>query len=263
MKKIIGNLSAVILSACVMSFSAVTAFAEDAKLSFDAETTNGSWGISVKYLTNRNADVDDAIDPVSFTEDTVIKVSYESDLDDEDNHIELILQTWGDHTTSVAADWNKVEPDEVSKGYNEYTYDSLVKAYGTDDFSELYAICVGDNGSTPITVTDIEITNLDESVSENSDKTEESDEEAASEESSEETEEVKADEEESETAETTVNSESSEEALQTTEEASSSFGAGGVILIVVIVIIVAVIALILFMMKRKGKPKDNENDWRR
>lgn len=263
MNKLLKNLSAVVLSACVMSFSAVNAFADETELEFEAEKTNGSWGISVKYLTSRNADIDDAIDPISFTEDTVIKVSYESDLDDEDNHIELILQSWGDHTTSVAADWNKVEPDEVSKGYNEYSYDSLVKAYGTDDFSELYAICVGDNGSTSITVTEITVTNLDLTASDNSEDTaseEQSEEEATEEETTaEETEETKSEE-----TTTEVTSSVAETSTQITEESSSSsFDAGGVVLIVVIAVIVAVIALILFLMKRKGKPNDDGNDWRR
>lgn len=257
MNKFLKLLTASAAAAVVAVCSAVTVSAEDITLDITAEPSSGSWGQSVKYLTSRNADISDAFDPCTMTEDSVVQVSYECDLEDDKNHIELIFQTWGEHTTEVTADWNKIPVSSHSEGYSEFTYADIAAAYGTDDFSEVYAICVGDTGEAPITVTSIVITNVGES--DGSAAAEEVTETEAEETTAEET----TAEEETTTAEETTTKAETTTAAEAAEEASSSgIEAGAVIIVVIIVIVVAAIVVIILLMRGKG-PKTNNDDWKR
>ncbi len=278
MKKIIRTAFAVFAAAAAVSAGAAAVCAEDVTLDIEAETSNGSWGQSVKYLTSRNEDISDAFDPCTMTADSVVKVSYECDAGDEENHIELIWQSWGDHVTDIAADWNKVAPSSYEEGYSEFTFDDIAASCGTEDFSEVYAICVGDMG-TPVTVTEIIITNVSAegaaAESEEETETEEVTEAETEEETEAETEEVTESEteqeteaeaeEETETEEVTEaaeETEATEESEITSETEESGIEAGGVVLIVAIVLAAAAIVVILLLMKRNGPAKDND-DWKR
>lgn len=290
MNKKIKALAAAVISAAVIMTAGITAWAEDIELEIESTASNGSWGQSVKYLTSRNADQPDAFDPCTMTEDSVVAVTYESDLDDDENHIELIWQTWGDHTTAVAGDWNKIAPATASKGYSEFTYEDIAAAYGTDDFSEVYAICVGDTGDTPITVTSIVVTNVSaggealaeteaetEETTETETETESETEETAAESEIEEvtesetetTEAVTEETTKAETEETTVTELAAEPdtAAAETEEAvpaetETEADSGGIILVIIIVLVAAAIGVLIFLTKRKGPASDND-DWKR
>ncbi|MGN0695328.1 MAG: hypothetical protein ACI4J5_01025 [Oscillospiraceae bacterium] len=292
MNKFLKLLTASAAAAVVAVCSAVTVCAEDISLDIEAEPSNGSWGQSVKYLTVRNPDISNAFDPCTMTEDSVVQITYECDLKDDNNHIELIWQSWGDHATAVASDWNKIAPASYSEGYSEFTYADIVASYGTDDFSEVYAICVGDTGECPITVTSMVITNVGgsdgaaEAVTETEAEPEtEAETETEAEETTAEEETTTAEEtttvEETTTAEettttaeeTTTTAEETTTAAETTtkaettaaaaEEASSSgIDAGAIIIIVIIVVVIAAIVVIILLMKGKG-PKTNNDDWKR
>lgn len=285
-------IAAAVSAAAVIMTSGITVRADDAELEIEAIASSGSWGQSVKYLTSRNADQPDAFDPCTMTEDSAVAVTYESDLDDDANHIELIWQTWGDHTTSPAADWNKISPASSSKGYSEFTYADIAAAYGTDDFSEVYAICVGDTGDTPITVTSIVVTNVsaggaapaeteveteeeteaeteaeteEETEAETEEETEAETEEETESETEEETEAETEKETEAETEEETEKETESETDAETEEvpaETETESDSGGIILVVIIIVIAAAIGVLIFLTKRKG-PASDSDDWKR
>ena len=287
-------LAAVMTSAAVIMTAGITVWADDAELEIEATASNGSWGQSVKYLTSRNEDQPDAFDPCTMTEDSVVAVTYESDLDDDANHIELIWQTWGDHTSSPAADWNKISPATASKGYSEFTYADIAAAYGTEDFSEVYAICVGDTGDTPITVTSIVVTNVsaggaapaeteaeteeeteaeteEETESETEEETEAETEEETEAETEEETEAETEEETESETEEETesetktekeTEAETDAETEEVPAETETESDSGGIILVVIIIVVAAAIGVLIFLTKRKG-PASDSDDWKR
>lgn len=280
MNKLLKFLASSAAAAVVAVCSAVTVCAEDISLDITAEPSSGSWGQSVKYLTSRNADISDAFDPCTMTEDSVVQITYDCELKDDNNHIELICQSWGDHATAVTADWNKIPAASYSEGYSEFTYADIVAAYGTDDFSELYAICVGDTGECPITVTSIVITNVGssdgaaEAVTETETETvTETEAETTAEETTTAEEETTTSEETTTTAEeTTTTAEETTTAAETTAEAettaaaeeasSSGIDAGAIVIIVIIVVVVAAIVVMVLLMRGKG-PKTNNDDWKR
>lgn len=295
MNKSLKLLAMAAAGAAVMSAAALTVSAEDTELSFEEKASTGSWGQSVTYYTARNDDQPNAFDPCTMTESSVVQVSYETDLNDDNNHIELIWQTWGDHVTSPAGDWNKIPLSEHSKGYSEFTYADIVSAYGTDDFSEVFAICVGDNGDAPVTVTKIVITNVSaggaaaavteeteaeteevteaETEAETEEETEAETEEETTAETAEETEAETEEETEAETEEETTaeTEEITEKTTQAETEAASSAvpspaedetDSGGIILVIIIVIVAAAIGVLIFLTKRKG-PVSDSDDWKR
>lgn len=285
MKKLSRILSSAAAGALAAGIASFCVFAEDVELDIEAVESNGSWGQSVIYHTGRNEGQSDAFDPCTMTEDSVVQVTYESRADDENNHIELIWQTWGDHLTDPKpnADWNKVPPSNYEKGYSEFTYSDIVAIYGIDDFSEVYAICVGDLGDTSVTVTKLVITNVGEAPS--SEETAAEEETTASEEESASAEETTASEEETTTEETTSKAEetttSAEETTAKAEETTvkqteaektavtaesdkdEGMETGGVVLIIAIVIVAAAIGVMIFFIKRKGPAKKGGDDWRR
>lgn len=150
--KIISGIAAGVFAAMCMTF---TAFAEPQDLEPSvsrAIQTNGAWGQSVTY-TNAQ------INPMGITPDTVIEVQYELEGDEAlpgQYQVELILQNY-------AADpqiWAQVVPYEYDDTHALFDYDGMVLAYGSDDFSEVGNICIGDRG-VKMTVTYVKITNYD------------------------------------------------------------------------------------------------------
>lgn len=238
------------VGAAVMSCCAFSAAAADVELDFLEKESNGAWGQSVVYYTAANPSGGaNAFDPCTMTEESEVHVEYTCGNEDGNNHIELIWQSWGDHVTPVM-DWAKVTPFEYGVGYSKFAYADIVTAYGSDDFSEVYAINVGDTG-IPVTVTKIVITNTT------------SEEAAVTEESAAETEEAAVTEE---TAETEKAEETTKAKTETTEESKPETTAApvepapapdnsfaGVVLIILIVIVSAAIIFIVFLMMRNGR----------
>ena len=157
MKKLFkGMLCAAVMAAAAVCTS-VTAFAEDVTIDVSEAVESSNWGQSI---TVNKAD----FDAERITKDSVVKVAFDAgDYSGEELPIELIFQSWN-NTTSPNADkkggvWAKITTDDFTEKSATFTYDEIVKAYGTDDFSEVQAICVGDTDLAPVTCKGMIITN--------------------------------------------------------------------------------------------------------
>ncbi|MBO6140199.1 MAG: hypothetical protein J6O40_00265 [Ruminococcus sp.] len=157
MKKLLkGMFCAAVMAAAAVS-TYVTAFAEDVNIDVSEAVESSKWGQSI---TVNKAD----FDAERITKDSVIKVAFDAgDYSGEELPIELIFQSWN-NTTSPNADkkggvWAKITTDDFTEKSATFTYDAIVAAYGTDDFSEVQAICVGDTDLAPVTCKGMIITN--------------------------------------------------------------------------------------------------------
>ena len=136
-------------SAAVMAVSfSVTAYADDVSIDVSEAKESTNWGQSI---TIPKAE----FDAERITKDSIIKVAYEAkDYDGDELPIELIFQSWANTTSPNADDeggvWAKVQASEFDAKTATYTYEDIVKAYGTEDFSQVQAIHVGDAGKAPI-----------------------------------------------------------------------------------------------------------------
>lgn len=287
MNKVLKSAVGAVSAAAVMLTAGIAAYAEDVSLSIEPITTNGNWKQSVVYTT-ANADNGLDFDPESMTPDSVVMVEYECT--DQDTAaacwIELIWQSWGDNNTGKATDWAKVDAYEFGEGYANFSYSDIVASYGTEDFSEVYNICVGDKGAV-VTAKSITITNVNVSaaaeteaeVTEAAEAETTAEETAAEETTAEETtaeettaEETTAEEttaEETTAEETTTEAETEKETeAQTTAktekvteaatEAASTAPVSddgdiaGVILVIAIVLVAAAIIIIVYLTVQRG-----------
>lgn len=149
-KVLTGTAVAVVTSVC-MAFAAY-AKTEDVEMSVArAIQTNGSWGQSITYS---RADLDTS----RFTPDTTVRVEYEllGEPSHADQHqVELILQNY-DVNPQI---WAQVVPVEYDDTHAVFDYDGMALAYGSDDFSTVNNVCVGDRG-IKMKVTKVTVTNL-------------------------------------------------------------------------------------------------------
>ena len=143
------------LSAVIVCVTAVTvslcayAETEDVELPVTtAKTTNGAWGQSLTYPPN-------IFDCTRMTPDTIVKVEFELDGEWTGNGapVELVLQNY-----SVDPQiWAKTEPFEYDETSASFKYEDMVAVYGSDDFSGIGNLCLGDCGivmkATKFTVT--------------------------------------------------------------------------------------------------------------
>ena len=126
-------LTAVIMSVCV------SAETEDVELPTTmAKNSSGSWGQSMTCQKT-------SFDCSRFTPESVINVEFE--LDGEWTGIgapvELILQNF---STADPQIWAKVEPFEYDETTASFRYEDMAAAYGSDDFSGVDNMCLGDCG---------------------------------------------------------------------------------------------------------------------
>lgn len=156
MKKIIkAALTAAVICIAALTLSlCVFAETEDVELPVTrAKATNGSWGQSITYDKG-------GFDCGRIGKDTVIEVEFELDGEwkNSGSPIELILQNY---STAKPEIWAKVEPfDTDFETYACFRYDEMVTMYGSDDFSSVDNMCIGDCGIvmtvTKVTVKDCE-----------------------------------------------------------------------------------------------------------
>ncbi|MBQ4312545.1 MAG: hypothetical protein II773_13240 [Oscillospiraceae bacterium] len=102
------------------------------------------WGQAiVKYTYNNIAEGDepgdDGIASSALTTAAAVIVFYQSE-----SAPEFIMQSW-----SGGASWAKIAPNALisQPGIAVFTYDDMLAGYGSDDFSTLDAVYVGDTGS--------------------------------------------------------------------------------------------------------------------
>lgn len=261
----------------------ITAFAED--YTFDISEpvqSNGSWGQSFTYYTANDEGHPGNFDATWITSDSEVIVEYTYEGDSSRAPLELIWQTWDgpkDPDPDVKGTWNKVSPYEYDEASAKFAYEDIVNAYGTDDFSTVYAINVGDTG-VKLTVTGVTVTNCNiaeeaeteaEADTDTEEETEVSD-NAAAEDGEEAAEGETAAETEEETTVTTTEAETEKEttvketepeteaitAAVTTNIADNAPKEGGGGMVIVIIIIVAAVAAVgvgIYFIVKKNKGK--------
>lgn len=246
MNKIFKTVSA---AAASIALSAAMAFSVSAAQDYEFDVsgaikTAGDWKQSYTESTPLVGDAAfaDNFDPRWMTPDSEVLVEFEVESVPNGYPCELIWQTWGDSKEvdpNIKQDWTKIAPDEATETTARFTYDSIVEAYGTDDFSRVYALHIGDVGS-PLLVTKLTVTNIRMDA-------------AASEETAEET----AEKETEAASEVTEAPESETSGLITTTSSiadnapdESGISATVVIVIVVVIVIAAAAAFVIIMIKK-------------
>lgn len=227
--KIISGIAAGVFAAMCMTF---TAFAEPQDLEpsvAKAVQTNGAWEQSITYS---NTD----INPAGITPDSVFEVQYELDGDEalpNQHQVELIFQNY----TADPQIWAQVVPYEYDETHALFDYDAMVLAYGSDDFSTVNNICIGDRGVKMI-VTYVKVTNYDPPAKETAAMTAETEAEPAAE--------ITEAPAETAAAETTA-------ADTGTPEASSGNSVVLIIIIIAAVVVVTVVVVIIIVTKKNKK----------
>ncbi len=228
--KIISGIAAGVFAAMCMTF---TAFAEPQDLEPSvsrAVQTNGAWGQSVTYS---NAE----INPMGITPDTVIEVQYELDGDEAlpgQHQVELILQNY----TADPQIWAQVVPYEYDDTHALFDYDGMVLAYGSNDFSEVGNICVGDRG-VKMTVTYVKITNYDPPARETAATTAET-------------------EAETEITEAETEAPAETTAAETTAAGTPTANSGNNVVLIIIIIaavVVAAVVVVVIIVTKKNKKR--------
>ncbi len=251
MKKLFRILTAALLSAAMAITLSVTAFAEDYVFDTSAATkTAGSWAQSLIYYTAQgdpSTATDTTFDPTWMTSDSAVVVTFESAGSYNGYPCELIWQTWDvdgvEPAAGINSTWNKVAPSSYDDTTATFTYDDIVASYGTSDFKDVYAICLGDTGNE-LLVTGLTITNCNIVYAEV--------EETEAEPEAEEAEEVDEEAAEEDAAEAEAETEAEE---ATAAVASSSTSGTNVVLIVVLVVVILIVlagiaALVIFILKK-------------
>lgn len=280
MNKLLKALTASAAGIFAVGALAFTAFAED--YTFDISEpvqSNGSWGQSFTYYTANDEGHPGNFDATWITPDSEVVVDYTYEGETNKAPLELIWQTWDgpkEADPDVKGKWNRVSPYEYDETSAKFSYEDIVSAYGTDDFSTVYAINVGDTG-VKLTVTGVTITNCDiveaveteaeteaetEEDTEAAEETEETDAEEAAEETEVETEEettVTTTETEKETTvkETKAETESVTTVATTNiaDNAPKEGGGGVVVVIIIIVVAVAAAGVGIYFVVKKNKGK--------
>lgn len=227
--KILSGIASGVFAAMCMTF---TAFAEPQDFEpsvAKAVQTNGMWEQSITYS---NSD----INPAGITPDSVFEVQYKLDGDEalpNQYQVELIFQNY----TADPQIWAQVVPYEYDETHALFDYDAMVLAYGSDDFSTVNNICIGDRG-VKMTVTYVKITNYDPPVKETAATTAETEAETAAE--------ITEAPAETAAAETTA-------ANTGTPEASSGNSVVLIIIIIAAVVVVTVVVVIIIVTKKNKK----------
>ncbi len=142
--------AALVFAASVLAF---TAFAEteDVELSVKKATySSGSWGQSLTYSP---AD----FKATRITPESQVRIEFELDgeYDETFAPVELIFQNY----TVDPQIWAKIDPAEFTDTTAVFNYDAIVLAYGSDDFTDVGNVIVGDRGQAKVLVTKFTVTN--------------------------------------------------------------------------------------------------------
>lgn len=283
-------ISAIFAAAMTMVFS-LTAFAEDYVFDVSsAKTTAGGWAQSFIYYTSLSdpgSATSTTFNPLWMTSESDVIVTYTTEGTYNSYPCELIWQTWDSEeepAPGIKSPWNKIAPSSFDETTATFTYSDIVAGYGTDNFKDVFAICVGDTGNQ-LLVTGVTITNCNITLPEPAETTAAEEDSAAEESDSEETD---AEEEtddgseendsgEVEEEETTVKETEAETKATTTEKVTTaaketeddggtlavpsmtSEETGSIVTIIILIVVgiavlAGVIALIIFIIKKsKGK----------
>ena len=269
-------LKALLTAAIVMLAAAaltITACAEDYVFEItELSPTSGDWDLAFIYETANAKNYPDNFDATWMTPESEVIVEYTYEGKCSKAPLELIWQTWKgpvEPNPDVKKNWNKVSPYEYNETTAKFSFADIAKAYGTENFSTVYAINIGDRG-VKLTVTGLTVTNCNFSGSPTASKTEtetETESETESEtlteteaetEAEAPTETVTQSEPETEKKTSAPTAETSAETAAVSETAPSEDGGGAAVVIVVIIIFVimaGVMAAAYFSKKKKRKSR--------
>lgn len=159
MKRVLRTIFTAAAVTAAMVCGTVNAAAEDVSLDVSSAVESTNWGQSVTINKSE-------FDAMRITKDSIIKVAYEAkDYDGDELPIELIFQSWSNDTSPNANEdgevWARVQTDDFDGKSATYTYEDIVAAYGTEDFSQVQAIHVGDTNLAPAICKGIAISNCE------------------------------------------------------------------------------------------------------
>lgn len=151
MRKILKTMLSAVIFCVTAAVVTLCAYAETEDVEMKivvAKTTNGAWGQSLTYDKS-------AFDWTRITPDSEIKVEFELDGEWSSGYpVELIFHNY---TTADPAVWAKIPPYEYDETSASFRYEDMVAMYGSDDFSTVDAVHLGDCGivmkATKFTVT--------------------------------------------------------------------------------------------------------------
>lgn len=161
MKRLLSSITSIITVAIIAVSNSIFAFAEDnVQLSVDDAVTASNWSQSLKTEYK-------AFDSSRMTENSEIIVTYTCNNINKNSGtkypVELVFQSWEFPDTPMADAggnvWAKVAPAAYSDTEATYKYSDIVKAYGTDNFDLVSAICINATDRAEIICTGVTITN--------------------------------------------------------------------------------------------------------
>ena len=102
----------------------------------------------------------DLFDTSTLTPRSLAIAFFESEITEEsfDPPVEMIFQSTDDKISPKAKNgtvWAKIRAAKFSPTFAIFAYDTMTEAYGTDDFSCVSTVYIGDTGVSPITCTDL------------------------------------------------------------------------------------------------------------
>ena len=204
-------------------------------------STSENWGQSLTVSV-------DQFDTSTFTPNSYVVALYETDAVDElpASPVEFILQSTDDDVSPKAKKgtvWAKVAPEMFTNTFAYFNYDTIVDAYGIDDFSCVSVVYVGDTGKHAVTCTDLFVFNCKTLAPAVPEEPEES--------SKEETTTTAAPAAAPEETTTTAASSSS-------DSSSSSLGSNVIFIVIGVVsgIVIAIVALYVFLGKKSKETYD-------
>ncbi|MBQ4256416.1 MAG: hypothetical protein II714_02040 [Oscillospiraceae bacterium] len=155
-------------AAAAFTVGGTLAGAEEFEFDTSSAATVDSWGQSFTCYTSSNGGQYIAeFNPAWITSDSEFEVEFETEADGSKAPVELIFQTWGDGplpvNPDVKAEWCKIAPYEYDTDSAKFSYADIVDAWGTDDFSTVYALHIGDTGES-MKVKSLRVTNTTEAV---------------------------------------------------------------------------------------------------
>ena len=106
----------------------------------------------------------DLFDTSTLTPRSLAIAFFQSEITEESQNppVELIFQSTDDKVSPKAKNgtvWAKIRAVKFSPSFALFAYDTMIDAYGTDDFSCVSTVYVGDTGESPITCTDFYVLN--------------------------------------------------------------------------------------------------------
>lgn len=252
MKKVSKWLSAVAVTLLTVIMSAVTAFAaEDDILVYEGEgKSNGSWGQAYNLNIRGNDKYANLI--LMLGENSKIYVDFEVEGTPTTNTqgITFILQKWekegGDQI------WAQTPPTDVTDGVATFDYASLADTYGSDDFSTVDQIYVGDTGAV-LTVTKVVFDINGDGVDGDTVDIPEIKNESENEDKADETTAAADDDKEEET--TSKKADDKDKAEENSDEANEEAESGGVNIVLIVVIAVVVIAAVVVVIVIKTRKR--------